>query len=395
MNYKRKLERNLTLYYIRGIFEKRPYLPIITIYVTTIAGVTLSQIGIIASITAIVSLIVEIPSGYISDKVGHKKALLFGSFLMTISTLSYMVWQNFFGACMGMVVFWAGAAFHSGTIQSFIYETLKELGRDDDYASVASRGRRWTMAGDIFLVALVPLTYKISPILPFLIGFFVHACAFVLYMFMTTPKKVHQEIKEAIADGFFSLLNTVKNRREIALFIFLGMMTATHNKLPQFREIYFQEIGVPVWFFGLILSITGIVTIFLTYTVPFLEKTKPKIFYGIDLLFACSLSLLIGLIGHPVFGVMICIIFVAYQRIRLIVIHSHLLKNCPTQDLKATYLSMYAFFENIGYIFIPLALGYLVGYFGLQKGYFIFGILFFIMIIPIYFKVCKNLSKNL
>lgn len=394
MDYKKKLERNLKLYYARGIFERRPYLPIITIYVTAVSGISLAQIGIIASITALISLITEVPSGYLSDKFGHKKALLLGAFLMTISTLSYVLWQNFFGACMGMVVFWIGAAFNSGTLQAFVHETLRELGRNDDFAVVASRERRYAMAGNIVLVALVPLTYQISPTMPFIVGFFVHACAFILYMFMVTPKKVHQEIQEDISDGFFILLTTIKKRKEIILFLFLGAVSAAGNALPQFREIYFQAIGVPIWFFGFVLSITGVVTILFTYGVPHAKKIKPKVFYGMDFLFVGVFSILIGFTSQPVFGVIFFIIFAGYRRIRSIVIHAHLLDTCPTKNLKATYLSMYAFFGALLGVFVPLTLGYIIGYFGVQKGYWVFGMVFLIIFIPMYLIVYKNMSKK-
>ncbi len=394
MNYKKGLERNLRLYYIRGIFERRPYLPIITIYATMVSGVTLVQIGIIASITALVSLIVEVPSGYLSDKFGHKRALMFGSFLMIVSAFSYVIWQNFFGACMGMVIFWTGAAFHSGTLQAFVHETLRELGRDDDFAVVAARERRWAMTGNIILVATVPLTYQISPILPFVIGAFVHMIAFVLYAFMTTPKKVHQEIQEDVADGFFDLMVTIKERKEIILFLFLGIVASMHNKMPQFREIYFQEIGIPIWFFGFVLSITGIVTIFFTYGVPRVKKIEPRIFYGIDFLIACVFGVSIGFISQPILGVSMFIVFASYRRVRSIVVHAHLLDDCPTQKLKATYLSMYAFFSALAGIFIPLMLGYMIGYAGVQKGYLVFGVSLFIVLVPMYFVVYKNMGKK-
>jgi len=393
MKYQERLERNLRLYYIRGIFERRPYLPIITIYTTTVSGVTLTQIGIIAAISAFVSLVVEVPSGYLSDKFGHKKSLLLGSFLMVLSAFSYVVWQNFFGASTGLVVFWTGAAFHSGTLQAFVHETLRELGQDDDFAIIEARERRLAMMGNIILVALVPLTYKLSPVAPFILGAFIHACAFVLYAFMTTPKAAHQEVVDGIADGFFALISKVKDRKEIIIFIFLGIVTAAGNRLPHFRELYFQEIGVPLWFFGFVLSITGIVTIIFTYGAVYVKKIKPIIFYGIDFMALGIASILIGLISQPVVGVVIFVLFGGYRRVRSIVIHAHLLDNCPTKRLKATYLSMYEFFSALAGIWLPLLLGYAIGYFGLQGGYLTFGIIFFIIVLPMYLIIYRNTHK--
>lgn len=393
MDYVGYLQRNVTLYTVRGLFERRAYLPIITIYATTVAGVSLAQIGLISAITAFMSLVTEVPSGYISDKMGHKKALLLGSFLQAISVLAYIIWQNFFGACAAMVIFWMGVAFHSGTLQAFVHETLIALGRDDDFAVVSARERRYAMAGNIILVALVPLTYQISPILPFVIGFFLHACAFVLYLLMTVPQKVHQDIHEKVTEGFFSLMQTVWNRKEFVLFFFIGTVTAAHNKMPEFREIYFQNIGVPLWFFGFILSITGLITIFFTYGVPRAKNISTRVFYGIDFAIVCVFSMLIWCISQPVLGVMIFIVFAAYRRVRSIVINAHLLAECPTQNLKATYLSLYEFFGAFSGIFVPLFLGGLVGHFGLQQGYAIFGIGLCVLLLPLYLVIYKNFTK--
>ena len=394
MDYKKKLERNLKIYVIRGMFERRPYLPIITIYATMIAGVTLAQIGIIASITAVVSLIAEVPSGYISDKLGHKRSLLLGSFLQTISPLCYILWQNFFGACFAMVIFWLGVAFHSGTLQAFVHETLIALGREDDFASVAARERRWAMVGNIILVAVIPLTYHISPILPFIIGFFVHTCALVLYMFMATPQNVHKKIEEDVAEGFFVLLNTVRERGEIVLFIFLGIMASVSVSVPQFRELYFQEIGVPLWMFGLIFSLTGFGTIIFTYLVPYIKKIRSKTFYGIDLLFTSVLCVIIGLVSNPFMGVGLFVLLGSYRRTRSIVINAYLLEKCPTKKFKATYLSLYAFFCQLMGVFAPLVLGGLIGHFGIRYGYVSFGLVLLVVLVVLFMVIYKNLDSK-
>lgn len=67
------LEGNILKYNLYKTFTKRVFLPLIAVYLTTIGHVTLAQLGIIASITAVVSLVVEVPTGYFADKVGHKK----------------------------------------------------------------------------------------------------------------------------------------------------------------------------------------------------------------------------------------------------------------------------------------------------------------------------------
>lgn len=368
------------------MFERRPYLPIVTIYATAVAGISLAQIGIISSITSLVVLISEIPSGYLADKFGHKKSLLFGSFVMTISPLIYIFYPNFFGACLAMVLFWFGVSFHSGTQQAFIHETLLALKRPADFILISSQERRYAMTGNIILVALVPLTYQISPLLPFVLGFVIHLGAFISYTLMTTPKKIFLPIQENLNNNFLDLLIKIKKRKELLLFIFFGIIGASFIVLAIFRELYFQEINVPLKLFGFIFSLTGVVSIFFTFFMPHLnfKKIKPATFYFFDALFIILMFILIGLTHQIILGIILFIFTSAYRRVRSIIFHYHLLKNCPSSQLKATYLSVFSFFSALGKIFLSLLLGFLIKYSDLNGGYLFFGIILLIVALPLY-----------
>ena len=73
---KNSLEGNIVKYCIYKIFTKRVYLPLIAIFLIDHCNVTLTQIALIASITSIATIILEIPSGYIADRCGHKETLV-------------------------------------------------------------------------------------------------------------------------------------------------------------------------------------------------------------------------------------------------------------------------------------------------------------------------------
>jgi len=387
MNYKKGLERNLWLYAWMHVFRKRVYLAVIIIYAVAYADVTVEQFGIIAAISALFVMVLEIPSGYLSDKMGHKKAIILGSLFMMIAPLGFVVAPNFYGILFASLAYFGGVAFHSGTMQAFLHETLVELDRDGEFGNVTARAQRWGIFGNIFLVALVPLTYSVDPRLPFFIGFLLQSMTLIIALLFVTPRKEHQKISEKIHDGFFALLKTVRHRGEILLFFFLGFIAALHNKIPEYKELYFQDIGVPMWFFGLVYSFMGVIGIILTYQIHKFEKYKARTFYMIDFLVACGASIIVGVVSNIFIGVGIFILLGGYYRIRRILTDTFLLKTCPTSNLKATYLSMYAFFASLNTIWIPVILGYLIGRFGVQSGYMFFGIGALIISIILYLLI--------
>lgn len=393
MNYKKGLERNLWLFAFLRVFHKRTYLAVIVVYATSYAGLTVEQFGIVAAITAIVTLILEVPSGYLSDKMGHKSALIFGAVFIAVAPLFFVFSPNFYGVLFASLTFFSGSAFHSGTVQALLHETLIELDRSSDYGDVAARAQRWGLFGNIFLVALVPMTYQIDPRAPFLVGFILQSFVFVISASFTSPRGTKRKISEKVHDGFFALLREVRVRGEIFLFLFLGIIAGMHNHIPGFKELYFQEIGVPVWFFGFVYSLMGMVGIILTYHVRKVEKYRASHFYLVDFLIACVASIVVGIVSHPFFGILIFIILGGYWRVRSILVHSYLLKACPTQNLKATYISMYEFFKSLNSIWVPVALGYAIGRFGAQGGYMYFGISMMIILLGLYMYIF-HFSKN-
>ncbi len=389
MNYHKGLERNLFLNIIVRIFQKRVYLAVIIIFATNYADISVMQFGVISAVTALFSLAIEIPSGYLSDRLGHKKALLFGSMMVAIAPLGFVVAPNFYGLLFASVVYFGGVAFHSGTIQAFIHETLIELGREDEYGQVSAHAQRWALFWNIFLVALAPLTYSIDPRLPFFIGFICQSFTLIAVLFMTIPKKTRIIVHEEIHDGFFALLKTVNRRKEVVLFFFMGLITAMQNKIPEYKELYFQIMDMPLWVYGTVYSMMAIAGIVMTYYIATWEKATPKKYYAMDYLIGCSVCLLTGVVSNPIIGVGIFVILGGYFRVRKILVHTYLLRDCPTQNLKATYISLYEFFCAGNGVWIPLVIGYFIGSYGVQKGYLVFGIVMTILLTVLYFYVIR------
>lgn len=385
MNYRKGLQRNLFLNTIVRTFQKRVYLAVIIIFATSYAGVSVEQFGFISAVTALFSLMMEIPSGYLSDKMGHKKALLLGSVMVAIAPLGFVFLPNFYGVLFASVVYFGGVAFHSGTIQAFMHETLLELGREEEYGRISAHTQRWALFWNIFLVATVPLTYEIDPRLPFFIGFICQSFTLIAVILMTTPRKTRMIIHEKVHDGFIALLRSVNQRKEVALFFFMGVVTAMQNKIPEYKELYFQFLDIPLWVYGTVYSMMGIAGIVMTYYIASWEKTTPRKYYAVDYLIGCGMCLLTGVVSNPILGVCLFVILGGYFRVRKILAHTYLLRDCPTQNLKATYLSMYEFFSAGNGVWIPLVIGYFIGGFGIQKGYLVFGMIMTILLTVLYF----------
>jgi len=280
LDYTRALNRNIYKYYAHRILSKRAFLPLIAVYAVNVAEVSLFELGVIAAITATTQLVLEVPSGYIADKIGHKRALVLGSVIIATSPLAYIFWPSFMGVLLGSAVFFGGVAFHTGTMEAFLHETLLELGREKETARVIGLSQTVGLIGNVVIIALVPLTYVIDVRLPFVIGSALLMLDLIVTLAFTTPVKTHKNVSELELMSFKRLLKAMRHSNSHMLFFLLGISTAVSHKIPEFREILFQDIGVPVVALGFILAVSSVIGAFFSYHIHKVnDKFSAKAFY--------------------------------------------------------------------------------------------------------------------
>src|SRR3989338_2682041 len=118
------LAANIWKYYFLRIFTKRIIVPVLVVYLLA-EGLSATQIGVLFSFGTILGLIFEVPSGILSDKLGHKNAIATSFFLQTLSMLAYALGSSFFWFGIATALYAIGVSFWTGTGNAFAYETLK------------------------------------------------------------------------------------------------------------------------------------------------------------------------------------------------------------------------------------------------------------------------------
>jgi len=76
-------------YYIFRALIKRYPLPIIALFMIDV-GVSVEQVALIFTVSAVLELIFEVPSGAIADAIGHKKSLLISMSGQAIAMALYL-----------------------------------------------------------------------------------------------------------------------------------------------------------------------------------------------------------------------------------------------------------------------------------------------------------------
>lgn len=133
-------------------------------------GISFAGIGTLLAIEAAVILVAEVPTGFVGDAIGRRNSLLLGSGFLLMGELSFVVAQHFVEFVAVYLCFGLARTFQSGSGDAWLYDVLKNTGREAEFTHVRGRGESIThWAGSLAMLASGAL-YVLNPIAPFLIA---------------------------------------------------------------------------------------------------------------------------------------------------------------------------------------------------------------------------------
>lgn len=124
------------------------------------------------AIADLATTVLEVPSGYASDRFGRRMTLIIAGCCSTIGACLLAVGDSFAVFAAGQIMMGAGGAFLSGTDSAFLYESLSAAGRADDVEAQEVKAWRFTFAalaisavtGGAIALYSFPLTFVLSAV---------------------------------------------------------------------------------------------------------------------------------------------------------------------------------------------------------------------------------------
>ncbi|WP_232686249.1 MFS transporter [Halobacterium zhouii] len=175
----------LRYYLYRAVGRSSFHYPVYTLFLL-FNGLSLPQIGLIATIQSIVVVTGEVPTGYIGDRIGRRNSLVVGSIIMLISNASYLVATDFIGFTFTFVMLSFGGTFMSGSGSAWLYDTLREYDVEDRYTHVSGRGRAIGLWVSVVTLPAGGFLYAINRFYPFYAG--VATATLSLLLVLRLPK---------------------------------------------------------------------------------------------------------------------------------------------------------------------------------------------------------------
>jgi len=104
------------------------------------AGLLLPQISILLALWSLPVVVLEIPSGILSDRWSRRGMIIIASVLKALCFLLWLIFPSFLFFALGFLCWGVSEAFASGSEEALLFDSLMLKGKSDSFESVYARG---------------------------------------------------------------------------------------------------------------------------------------------------------------------------------------------------------------------------------------------------------------
>ena len=225
---------------------------IITLFWKDQIGLTLSEILLLQAIFSVATVVMEYPTGYLSDRLGYRKALLLASLLGISGWLTYTLAGDFLTVMLAEIQLGISYAFVSGADSALLFETLRSQGQEEEYLHHDGRMTAWAQGGEAAGAIGAGVLYAWFPLLPFLLQVGVWLAAWLICRRLHEPEGHRPEAVVSHCREVRRIarraLGEVPALRWTLLF---GAVLGLASFFPVWLvQPYMQAAGVPLFWFG-------------------------------------------------------------------------------------------------------------------------------------------------
>ncbi len=137
---RRRYEANIVKAYVyQFLTSLQLWWPIWVIYLQQQRGFSLTQITAMDAPFFLAQIVAEVPTGAVADRFGRKTSLIIGSCTLGLAVFVFGLADNFLIILASYMLWAIASAFQSGADSALLYDTLKLLGREEEYAKIQGR----------------------------------------------------------------------------------------------------------------------------------------------------------------------------------------------------------------------------------------------------------------
>jgi len=267
-------------------------------------------------------------------------------------------------------------AFESGADTALIYDTLKELKKEEEFKKVNGRTFAIYHLGFAISIPFVGFIAKVSFAYVFALSIMIGVLG-LFALFAVKEPKVHKGVAN---EGYFktfkeSFLHALKVKRLFYLILFSAIFVSYANTIFKFNQGYFQAIGLPLEYFGIMWFGATLISSISSWHMHKIEKKLgEKLSLIIMPIGISAIYIFMGL--YPsILGAIVQFFTSPFSSLQKVATEDYMNNHIESKN-RATVLSIGSFITEVLAIFVGLLIGYFSDIYGAVATHWITGAIF-------------------
>ncbi len=343
------------------------YYSIIFLFLTQAKHFTASQVLLGDAFFTVSCLIIQIPAGFLVDKIGKRNSLVFANICMCIFSFVLLITKTYTLLLVAFFIDAIGYVIKGVCENNMLYDSLpKGKKRGSLYSTIDGLGASRYYVIDAITSLIAGYLFVVNPYLPIILCFITNLVSTIISTRFRRIDFQEKDLKhrESISEYFEKLRNAIKfsfrSKRMLCLLIFFGIISGLTYNLTTFRSGVLEQVQLPEQYFGIVFAIIQIMASICSSAQNIIHKrfrNKTLSFMGIPYVVSC---ILIGFLamGNPSFTKIffIILLFVIQGAIKgayNVLIYRYL-NNFTNKEIRIKLATIRNIFYNVTSILISL-----------------------------------------
>lgn len=242
------LSRNIRLYpWFRAASDGHAWITVFFLYMSR--SLPLDQVIALSAVYYLSVFVLEVPSGYFSDRIGRRRTLLIAALALISSYCCFIVGAGFWWFAAGQLLLATGIAMQSGTDTAFLYDSLKALGRDAEYGRREAQAEQWGLV----MLALATLSGGVLGMIDLRLAYAFSLCSAsaMLVFAWRFVEPAHADESSVVTHGFLRVVGDccLRLRDPVLGWLFLVaiVLYAMAHIVFEFYQPYITLLQLPLW----------------------------------------------------------------------------------------------------------------------------------------------------
>lgn len=218
-------------------------------------GLTMTEIMVLQSAYSISVILLEIPTGYFADYYGRKPAMIIASTFLVLGVSIYSAGYDFWTFLIGELIWSIGVSFYHGTDSALFYDTLTEIGRQEEYQKLWGKASSYSFisAAAASIIGGLIAEYSLRLTLQ---GMILVLLPLIPLSLTIKEPKHHREVTE---DHVSEIKKTIKlvffEKNDLRFLIFYSAIIVTFTSAAYWiYQPYFEVSGLDLAYFGIVFA---------------------------------------------------------------------------------------------------------------------------------------------